>query len=113
MTNYGNQIEGGTFNGPTAIGTNATINYAAGGEGNATGRLARDLQTLIEQHAGSLEKPELARRDAEEVAEELARPADEQDSDRLSDTIKRLAGRVASVSALAEATKRLAELIVN
>jgi hypothetical protein len=113
MTNSGNQITGGTFSGFTTVGDNTTINHSVGGDdsGNTTARLARDLQTLIEQHAASLEKPELARRDAAEIAEELALPTEEQDRDRLSDTLARLAGRVESVSVIAEAARKLTELL--
>src|SRR4051812_18057101 len=97
-TNSGNQITGGTFSGITTVGDNATIHHSTGVEsdtGATAVRAARELQPLIERHAASLEKPELAKRDAAEVAEDLARPSEEQDRDRLSDTIKRLAGRVA------------------
>jgi lactam utilization protein B len=90
----------------------ATVNYSADGV-DATARLAHDLRALIDQHAASLERPELARRDAAEVAEELASPVEEQDRDRLSETLKHLAGRVGSVSVLAEATKKLTDLLFS
>ncbi|MDP9849797.1 hypothetical protein [Streptosporangium lutulentum] len=116
MTNYGNQITGGTFSGATTVGDNATVNYSAGDGGEGGGAdeavsLARELRALVERHAASLEKPGPAIRDAAEVADELALPAEEQDRDRLSDTLARLAARVGSVGALAEATKRLTDLL--
>jgi methylaspartate ammonia-lyase len=113
MTESGNRITGGTFDGITTVGNNATVNYSAGGGVDATARLARDLLELIDKHAASLERPELARRDAAEVAEELASPVEKQDRVRLSDTLKRLAGRVGSVGALAEATKQLTDLVFS
>ena len=111
-TNSGNQISGGTFSGITTVGDNATINHSTGVEGDTTAaRAAQELQAHIDRHASSLERPELAKRDAMEGTEELSRPAGEQDRDRLSDTIKRLTGRVASVGVLAEAAKKLTNLI--
>ncbi|MFC7648685.1 hypothetical protein ACFQX6_55750 [Streptosporangium lutulentum] len=62
MTNYGNQITGGTFSGATTVGDNATVNYSAGDGGEGGGAdeavsLARELRALVERHAASLEKP--------------------------------------------------------
>lgn len=115
MTNFGNQITGGTFSGITTVGDHAQVTHSTTGEateGEATAvALATELRALIEQHAASLDQPERARRDAAEVAEELGLPGEEQDRDRLSDTIKRLAARVASIGVLAEATRKLTDLI--
>ncbi|HEY9522847.1 MAG TPA: DUF5955 family protein [Thermopolyspora sp.] len=110
-TNYGNQVTGGTFHGPAAVGDNATINTFATSAQDEPVRLARELRALIDANAAALDHPERVRRDADDLTEELSRPAGEQDRDRLSDTLKRLAARVTSVTALVEAVTKLRELI--
>ncbi len=109
--NHGNQITGGTFTGNIAVGDNATINVVGAAPATEPARLARELRALVDANAGALDQPDRARRDAAEIADELARPEPEQDRDRLADTLNRLAGRVTSVAALVEAVEALRKLL--
>jgi hypothetical protein len=69
------------------------------------------LERLLDQHAAELAEPDKARRDLADVRAEVAEP--EPDPDRISDSVKRLTRRVASVGALAEAARLLAEKLLG
>jgi CHASE3 domain sensor protein len=65
------------------------------------------LEGLLDEHAAELAEPDKARRDLADVRAEAAEPAP--DRDRISDSLKRLARRVAAVGGLAEAVQLLAD----
>jgi hypothetical protein len=69
------------------------------------------LEQLLDRHAADLAEPDKARRDLADVRAEVAEP--EPDKDRISDSVKRLTARVASVGALAEAVRQIAEKLLS
>ncbi|MBX6386384.1 MAG: hypothetical protein IRZ07_25985 [Microbispora sp.] len=114
-TNYGIQISGGTVNsGAMAAGPGARAVH------NVTASPVRyeQIQVLLEEirrlmaaHADSVEDLESAREEVRRVGAELEKP--KPDRTTLSSVLERLAGRVASVSTLAEAVANLTKLIFS
>lgn len=110
--NHGVQIFGGTVTGPVAGGAHArAVQYVGGGREPEISALVARLRTLVDEHEAELENPEWVRRDVARVSEELAQDAP--DPDALAGTLERLARRVASVTALAEAVKALIALVLG
>jgi hypothetical protein len=109
--NSGFQITGGTFNGPMAAGVGAQsvqhTNAPAGGD--HTTELLALIRDLVRQHATELGEIRPVLRDADQVEAELQEETP--DSDYLSSSLKRMAGRVASVTVIAEAVAALAALV--
>lgn len=70
-------------------------------------RLVAQIQQLSARHAEQLDKPEQVKRDAADLAEEMKRPGEDRDKDRIKDTLTRLATRVSSVSVLTDSVKKL------
>ena len=109
--NSGFQITGGTFNGPMAAGIGAQsvqhTNAPAGGD--HTTELLALIRDLVRQHATELGEIRPVLRDADQVEAELQEETP--DSDYLSSSLTRMAGRVASVTVIAEAVAALAALV--
>ncbi|WP_049565902.1 hypothetical protein [Nonomuraea sp. SBT364] len=104
---YGIRIDGGTVNGPIAMGPNAraTVHHAGAGE---AGRLLDRLVRLLAEHEPSLAEPARARRDAADVRQELQEA--EPDRGRVLDALKRLSVRAAEVTAIVEVVAQIQAL---
>ncbi|GAA3445242.1 hypothetical protein [Planomonospora venezuelensis] len=114
-SNSGFQITGGTFNGPMAAGAGAhAVQNIGAGHGGAdadrTAELLALVRELVRRHAGELGDTRPVLRDADEVETELRQ--EEPDREYLSDSLGRMARRVASVAAIAEAVAALTNLIL-
>jgi hypothetical protein len=111
--NYGNVISGGTFTNANIGGQGSRFSLPRDNE-DTSGQLRKlvaELITLINQHAPSLDRPALARRDAEEILAESERSDEDRDSGRLLDALRRLGERLSSVATLAEAVGKVAHVV--
>ena len=71
--------------------------------------LLSDLERLLTEHREQVPAYDGAKRDLADIRDEVARP--DKDKDRISDTLRRLATRVGSVTVLATAADKLAEAV--
>lgn len=71
-------------------------------------RLA-ELQELLVAHRDQITGYDAATRDVTDLRDEVTR--DDKDSDRIADTLRRLVGRVGSLTALAVASDKLVEAV--
>ncbi|GAA3124640.1 hypothetical protein [Streptosporangium carneum] len=110
-SNSGFQITGGVFNGPMAagIGAQAVQHTTAPAGGDRPAELLALIRELVRRHAAELGDTRPLLRDADQVEAELQE--DSPDGDYLSGTLARMAGRVTSVAAIAEAVAALAALV--
>jgi hypothetical protein len=69
------------------------------------------VEALLDKYAADLAEPDKARRDLADARAEAGEPAP--DRDRISDSLKRLARRVATVGVLTEAVQILAEVLLG
>jgi hypothetical protein len=69
------------------------------------------LERLLDEHAAELAEPDKARRDLADIRAEAAEPAP--DRDRISDSLNRLAHRVAAVGGLAGIVKLLMDQLLG
>ncbi|MGW0481028.1 hypothetical protein [Nonomuraea sp. NPDC003214] len=104
---YGIRIDGGTVNGPIAMGPNARATVNHGGSGEASLLLDR-LDRLLAEHEAELAEPARARRDAADVRQELAEA--EPDRGRVLDALRRLSARAAEVTAIVEVVAQIQAL---
>ncbi|GIH77558.1 DUF5955 family protein [Planobispora longispora] len=114
-SNSGFQITGGVFNGPMAAGTGARAVQNIGADsGGVDVDRAAELLTLVrelaQRHADELGDPRPVLRDADGIETELQQ--EEPDREYLSDSLGRIARRVTSVAAIAEAVAALTNLIL-
>lgn len=86
-------------------------NTAAGADPQRIGPLIDELLRLVAEHSGSVDHPERARRDAEEILNEVARPEEERDSGRIADAFRRLRARLEPIAAFAQTLGGLAEAL--
>lgn len=75
------------------------------------GPLIRQLLDVVAEHADRIERPEHARRDAEEILDEVARPEEKRDTGRIADAFRRLRARLQPVAEFAEPLGRIAEAL--
>jgi hypothetical protein len=108
ITNEGGIYVGGSLTGIASVGDHS-VTVQISGSGPESSVTA--IRALIAQHRGSLDGAEFAERDLEEIEHELTRK--ERDKDRLRDTLKRLAGRVAPVAEIATAVAALTNAILS
>jgi Family of unknown function (DUF5955) len=73
-----------------------------------TARL-EDLDRLLTEHREQVQAYDGAKRDLADIRHEVARP--DKDTDRISDTLRRLATRVGSLVSRAAAAEKLAEAV--
>ncbi|MFJ8864000.1 hypothetical protein ACIRD8_37095 [Streptomyces sp. NPDC102451] len=108
---HGNTIR--MRDGVVVTGTARDVTYTRGNPGSDGSApsdvtdLAQRIVNLVQEHAEALEQPRLAERDAQEVADELSQPEEDQDRDRIRDALTRLQGRVTGVGALTAAGQEL------
>ena len=106
---------GGNANvsGPVASGERVTqTQYIAAPDPRLAETFDR-LERLLEEHAAELAEPDKARRDLADVRAEAAEPAPDRDRDRISDSLNRLAHRVAAVGGLAGIVQLLTDQLLG
>ncbi|MCG5217226.1 hypothetical protein [Streptosporangium sp. KLBMP 9127] len=112
-TEYGGvHITGGEMSGAVAFGPHARATVNNFGDPALPPELAAlldRLDELIADHAGSLDQPRNAARDAADIRGELETP--DPDRSRVADALKRLAARAAEVTVIVEVITRIRDLL--
>jgi hypothetical protein len=73
--------------------------------------LITELLALIAAHADEIDHPERARRDAEEIMIEVARPAGTRDGGRVAHAFERLGARLGPIAGFTESIGKIAEFL--
>ncbi|NUT39142.1 MAG: hypothetical protein HOV86_04065 [Thermoactinospora sp.] len=105
-------IHGGEVNGPIAVGPHARASVTHAGNSPERAEIAAlldRLERLLAEHAGQVEEPERAARDAGDVRQELAEA--DPDRSRVLDALRRLSVRAGEVTAIVEVVDRIRELL--
>ncbi|GAA4069604.1 hypothetical protein GCM10022248_42430 [Nonomuraea soli] len=103
-------IHGGVVSGPVAVGPHAVASVTTIGsaQGTELAALLDRLEQLLTEHAEQVDEPERARRDAQDVRQELAEA--DPDRSRILDALRRLSVRAGEVTTIVEVVNQIRDL---
>lgn len=75
--------------------------------------LIDELTLLISRYADRIDRPEHARRDADDIIREIEQPAEDRDTGRISDAFRRLRTKLQPVAELSESMGKIADFLAK